>query len=284
MVLVCVPALLGGITAYAQEQAGILSLQQGVPISEPTSPINLSTHFIPSTDENIYSVLDPALQASRLEIFDSLANAGFTVNASMSDLKSGNDIVSYTKANIVTLSQSGGGIDYNTIFNNPPGAPNVTADAKCTDWTSGDPLSVCDAFIDANPNNTRFYETSPSSSMLTADANPGDTTIDVGDGSQFTLPAPGDHLFVSIDDDVITYTGINVNQLTGVTGIDASHLSGSTVNQHSPESGQLTIMNNAANPADVGLYWVGLGIRLKIDPTLKQGDYSGTLTFTFILI
>lgn len=286
LALVCVSALLGTISAYAQNQTGTLEMLAGEPLTPPASPLNFSANFIPEVGtEKIYTVLDPALPENRLGVYDSLDSAGFNVHVVITDLSTadGND-VDYRNISIVTLSQSGTGVDADSAFNNPPGAPNVTAPIACDSWISsgGDTLATMDAkcggIMDTAP--STFYELTPSSSVLTADANLFDTEIHVADGSQFGIPLLAPTYKVRIGNDIIRYSGIEGNTLTGVSGIDTTHLIGETALQHTLESGPLEIMQNLS-PADTGLYSVGIGMRLTVDPTFKQGDYSGTLTFTF---
>jgi|GEM_PF-4485437 len=282
--LICVSAFLGTITAYAQNQAGTLAIDPGRSITEPLYGFDLPTFFIPlvGPPEKIYSVLDPANPDNRLEIYDGFNTAGFTVDVSMSDLTSPEEnIIHYTNISLVTLSQSDTGVD-TAPYNIPPGAPNVVIPAKCLAWT-GDPndLTMCDGILDSG--SSQFMEPAALSSTLTADVTTTDTEINVADGSIFITPLlPGDTLKIKIGSDVINYTGISGDQLTGVSGIDAAHSLGDTVDQYNFQSRQLTIMDtNIGSEADTGLHSVGFGLRLAVDSTVKQGNYSGILLFTF---
>jgi hypothetical protein len=289
---VCVCSLLGNITVYSQNRQRALASGQGIFLSGPTSSFNpLQTVFIPQPGEpgkKIYAILDPDPENPKypdnvLQVFDGLPEAGFIVNVAISDLKTPKgDTISYTNTSLVTLSHSGTGIDP-ANSNSPPGAPDVQVPADCVAWASGQPLSVCDSTLDSEK--SRFYEPDSSSSTLTVNANPGDEVINVADGTRFSPPQGIANPEVRIDDDIIRYTGITGNQLTGISGIDTPHLAGdqTIVKQHSFESGQLTVMSNTTGYADTGLYSVGFGLRITIDPTVKQGYYHGTLTFTYQL-
>jgi hypothetical protein len=294
LALVCVSALLGTVSAYAQNQTGTLAILSGFSFDQPSAPITFPTTFIPQIGtEKTYSVLDPAVEENRISLYDSSGAFGFAVLATLSDLEAeggesvGGHAVDYRNVSIVTLSESGAGVDATSSFNNPPGAGHVIAPAACNAWTSasGDTEATIESDCGGimNTSASMFYERNPppSSSTLSTVANPGDTVLEVSDGSRFIAPPAGGPAYkVRIGTDLITYEGISGNTLTGVRGIETSHGLGDLVIQHPLVSGSLTLMENTTI-AETGLYEIGFALRLSIDPDYKEGDYSGTLTITY---
>lgn len=114
--------------------------------------------------------------------------------------------------------------------------------------------------------------------VLTGDVNISDTAINVNDDSIF--PSYG---WVVIDDDQISYSSVSSGQLQGVTGIDSTHATGTTIKPYQTESQQMTILSNSSL-TDVGTYSVGFALRLGIDEGTIPDDYTATITYTLIAI
>lgn len=267
------------VYAEVTDQAGTVTLLPAETIitREPEG-FNFPVSFIPSTGIlPVYALLNPTVIEQTLQVFDSNDASGFSVTAAMTHLRStgtGNNLIHFTDLSLVTLSQSPDGTDSGP-YNEPPGSPNVSTPSNCP-WNPSDTdiATQCDSYM------TSFSY--PSGSTLTAnDLEITNTEVDVLDGSVFNSPLPGETLEALIDYDVINYSGVTGNTLTGLTGIDIPHLSGSQIRQHWEESNQVTILQNNTI-ADRGSFSIGFGFRLSIRPEMKQDQYSGTLIFTLI--
>ena len=106
------------------------------------------------------------------------------------------------------------------------------------------------------------------------------TTIDLISSSDF---ATGVTAFVEIEGDLITYTGVNANQLTGVTGITSSHAIGVPVHT----TIQITQPSTAFDFTQGGYYAIAdsssiswdncfVSSRNVLDYSASGGNFSGT--------
>ncbi len=95
-------------------------------------------------------------------------------------------------------------------------------------WSDGTSSTV---LIEENNDSAAFYriKRSPLNGAITT----ASTTITVDDGAQFTDPAGVATHYVEIDGDLVGYTDLDGNNLTGVTGISEAHATDSVVRQWS---------------------------------------------------
>lgn len=251
-----------------------------VPLGEPNS-FSFESAFIPNQPGtiNLYHTLNPSNPAETFRLEDPDAGGRFDLTMSMTDLNpvsGGDDVIRFTNIALVSLSESLTEEVDGPPTNNPPGAP--LGDFFVPLYCNWDPLTIPNMWDACDGIMFNFIEPAAGTTNLTNDINPGNATIDVADASQLTNPNTSPHSIV-IEGDIIDYTGKNVNQLTGVTGIDAPHPNGTPITQYARSSVDQTIISNT-NPANTGVYSVGFGLRLAINQTIVPGDYSGTITFT----
>jgi hypothetical protein len=361
-ILILLPALISlgyGITAFADAlQTGTVAIGPGNEIAffgeGWPDDFDFPTTFVPKGTGTTYvwKTLDPAIPGNLLEIGDNDPTRGFSVTAAVTDFvgTSPENRMHFDNLSMVTLTQTPGEKADGSNWNDPPGAPNVTAPAYCN-WQPqqlvGTLSSACGSYMDAfeetpdaqlagNINNadtvidlisaTSFSTSFPATggfivinddvisyssvidlgadagqllgvngidtphnsldpvfkaAVLLSDLNPSDSVINVSDESIFASSG-----WVSIEGDVIAYSGTSSGQLTGVTGIDAVHLAGNVVTPHQTESQQIEILNNSSllnpHPEDVGTYSIGFGFRLAVDANTIPDSYSTTITYTLI--
>lgn len=276
--------LFQSILANAQTlQTATLTILPG-PISFGQLPddFNFDTSFIPSIPQTIkiYKLLSPSILNNTLRVDDADPGGGFDVTISMSDFESTtveNERIHYTNLALVSLTQSLTETADGPITNIPPGAPNTLAPLHC-DWNPSnypDMNSYCDSLMN------QFTEPAANTTLLANNIQGNDTTIDVNDASQLESATPSTPKYIIIEDDVIRYTGIISNQLTGVSLISISHSSGKTVTQYHITSNQVTLLSNPSF-TDVGEYSIGFGFKLNYDEATIPDNYTATLTFTLI--
>jgi hypothetical protein len=268
-------------TAFAQPTTtGTADIAPGTVTGIVPDDFSFPEGFVSNTTtQKIYKFLDPTVTNETLQILDADEFGGFKVDMYMSDLvpSSGSDnVIRFTKVGVVTLSNSSPEPTDTAPFNRPTGTPNINivAPAFC-DWdlATWDLESVCDDDMQG------FTAPSSNSTTLSTDINPSAVEIEVADGSRLASPAIGYPLTIKIDSDLIVYSGISGNTLTGVSDINNTHFSGTTVSQYYSTSEPMTIMTNPA-AADVGVYSTGFGLRLTISPGVSADVYTGTITFS----
>lgn len=266
------------VSAQATQTGSVTILPSQPIIEHEPDGFNFPPKFIPSTPQNIslYQTLDPSMPENILEVVDFVPDSGFLVTVSMDDFESpaNDNYIHYTNFGFVTLSESLTDEVDSGPSNNPPGQGDTTAPQHC-DWDSQSGTAfkdACDAFI------TPFSSYPTSSTTLAGDINPGDTVINVADGSQLVGSS-----WIIINGDVIGYTGMIGNQLTGVTGINTAHLTGDTVTRYYKTSQQVDLMSNSTI-AQTGSYSVGFGFKLNYNQDTIPADYTSTITFTIMAI
>ncbi len=261
------------------QQTGSATIVSGNEIIFTSYPDDFSfpTTSIPSGAPSVYAykTLDPELPSSLLAIRDNDPSRGFSLTAAISDFtgSTADKRIHFTNFSMVTLTQTVGATADGSEINIPPGSPNVVAPASCTWRTQSTETlaSECDTSMQV------FNETyDNTSAMLIAVADTTDNIIYVSDDSLF---APSG--WVSIENDIIGYTGKNEGQLTGVTGIDAAHPENAAVKQYQTESQQITVLSNS-NSSDIGTYAVGFGLRFTVDENTPPDTYTATITYTLI--
>ena len=277
--------LFHAIMANAQLQTATLAIIPG-PVSFAQLPddFNFDTSFVPNTSEtiSIYKVLSPSITENTLNIADPDTSNGFSVSVSLTDFESqtgGSNRIHYTNLGLVALSESLTEQTDGPGTNSPSGAPNVISPLHCNWDTSVYPTlsSVCNDSINA------FAEPAANTTLLTNPVTTVATTINVADGTQLADATSSEPQYITINSDVIMYTGITANQLTGVTLISTDHAIGETVTQYYRISDETTLLSNT-NVADIGEYSTGLGFRLNYDDAVIPDTYNATLTFTLIPI
>ena len=270
-------------TAEAQfsVQLATVEILPGNEISpNPPNSFSFARTFVTSSGSiNIFKTLDPSTNTDTLVITDTDPTRKFDVTFSLSDIISTIDpdtIIHFTNAAFVTLSASLTDIVDTTGYNNPPGAPNITAPFDCNWDPQNQSFPNMEDFCASSM--TNFPEPSAVSTTLSNNVIVSDTTIDLTDASSFQSgPAK-----IDIEGDLISYTGKTINQLTGVTGIDSPHSSGVTVDQYFENSAPLTILSDSTI-SDIGTFSMGFGFQLNVDTSFNPSSYQGTLTFSLIL-
>ena len=273
------------IIVKAQSQTGTLTIMPGsIFFQQQPGDFTFPRNFVPLTSQiiNSYATLEPEIYNNTLIVYDGDSTSGFDITLALDDLESnsmGNNIIHYTDIALVTLSSSLiDPVDSGDI-NTPPGAPNVTAPLNCN-WN---PIIEPNMEIACNTSMTSFSEPLANATSLANDVSPSDIVIGVTDGSQLSNATPLAPRKIIIDGDIILYTGKTVNQLTGVSNINESHLTNDVVKQYYDSSQQITIMSNSVI-SDRGIYSFGFGFRLTYNESTIPDNYNSTLTFTLIPI
>jgi hypothetical protein len=277
----------GRCVAFADTKGttGTANIERAWPtvLSLPASFV-FPAQFIPKTfTEKTYKLLSPTVATEILKITDADELSGFHMDMRVTDLTPAPDsdnVIRLTKMGFVTLSASSPSPIDSAPINIPPGTAHIIAPAWCNwDLISGNLASECEAsMINFTPD--YFVPGHEGTTTLAADINPGDTIINVNDGTQLPTPGVGYTLKIKIGSDLISYSGNAGNQLSGVTDIDSPHTAGATVKEYPTVSEPVTIMEDSTF-TDRGIYSNGFGFRLNVDPSVIAADYSADILFSF---
>lgn len=256
------------------------------------STINFSPTFLPASPTPIYITLDPGVTSSTLRISDLDQDRAFSVNIALTNLSSGGEVIPYSKVSLVTLSAMPGSIIDGTP-NNSPRPPYDSGSFDISQYCPWNRTSYpgvkmedfCAAWF------RNFDESLIRTKFLATDINPGDTqvTLDSTTGLYNTCSDSSTQLCVvriNGNDDVL-YSSISGNRLVDTKGIGIAHSQFAPVRQYRRDSSNnIYTIISTETPEYLGLFSMGFGLKIDLDPNLKPAThsdtYSGILTFTLI--
>lgn len=269
------------LVSYAADQQGSISILSidDIVLFTPED-FDFTPAFAPNSDEatTSYTMLLPNISDEKLSVVDSSEENGFNVTLSVTPLLSSTnaaDIIDVNNIAVVTLAETTSAEVDSGESNVPAGAPNVTAPLYCNlDITNSAQTlaNTCETVM------MPFSRPVTATTTLADNFESNAASVLLTDASGFSSSGTA-----VIDEDVILYTGVTGNELTGVTQINEAHETGEEVNQYASISTPLTILQDAVT-TDTGTYSVGLGFRLTVDDSTKKGLYNGTLTFDLIIL